>query len=185
MALYYKLNLKTKNVKDFLTDSAERMIKHNLESPDSNILTMVNNNTFPWYSFITTPIENINEVIQNMIDINTNEVMLNYIYKYLDKTLLEDVKDEIIDLLKNRNLLQQFILHLQKEFDRDTLSTVVLVQLNKKRKQASTEAISSPKKKKAKEESEKTEEMDEPEEESDEEYQQKKKHKHKKHKRSK
>ena len=175
IANHYELDKNNKDVNAFLIDVSEKMIKHNLTLPDSMIQHMINNQAFSWSSFITATID-VNEVIQNIVLINTNEVMLQYIYHYLNKTINEDIKSDILDLLKNRNLLQLFILYLKKEFDKDTLSNVVLVQLNtKKNKIASSEVSASPKKSKSKKSKkyepsseEETEEMTEEDEEYEE-----------------
>jgi hypothetical protein len=126
LANFLKLNQEYDNVKNFLMINIERFINHYLDNPNSELSLLMNDYDVD-FSFVTVNIEKIyNDIIQH----NTNEVMIDYIYKQLKQTLMN--KSKILRLIKNKNLFEIYLQYLRHEINKADLEKAVFVNFNKK-----------------------------------------------------
>ena len=134
--LLKELNLTIDNadLRTFLLYNVEKMINEDVEI--KNVLT---NNEVNWYDIAKEYNEQVNQqLFQLFSQNNTNEELLPYIYNYLDQDLLPKTKLEILQLIKQKNLLQIWLSYLNGEISKDTLSKIVFVDFSELSKQQSS-----------------------------------------------
>lgn len=156
------------NVKKFIEYNVEKYLETQIDDPDSAFNTIKNDINFDYYNFIMNDLS-INDVLGYIEDINKNDDMVDYIYKYLKLPIQN--KDKIVRLLENKNLYNVFINHLQGDITNNELKKMVYFSFeeekkNKRDKEKTTRRNSGERRSKRKlEEKEVIEEEEEEEEE--------------------
>jgi hypothetical protein len=136
-AAYYNLDSNKENVKSFLSYNIEKNIDNKLNSSTDEISTIISNNQTDFYNIIHNKL-NIIPFISELKAYNTNKIMLEYIYNYLDMDITAADETIILKLISNKNLFDIYIQYLKSEISKDNLKTSVLTDMtlkSKKKKQ--------------------------------------------------
>ncbi len=128
------VNIDNTDLRTFLLYHVEKIINENV-----NIKNLINNNEANWYDIAKVSNDQENEqLIQLFLQNNNNEELISYIYNYLDQDLLPKTKQEILLLIKQKNLLQIWLSYLNGEINKETLSKIVFTDFSVLSKQQST-----------------------------------------------
>lgn len=134
LANILELSIDDTDTRLYLVHNIEKIINDNQEI--KNLLQDVNTD---WYAISQ---EYTNQQMQSLYNLfllnNTNELLLSYIYQYLNIELSPVIKDEILKLIKSKQLLQIWVSFLNKEINKDTLSNIVFASYAELSKQQSS-----------------------------------------------
>lgn len=120
------LNPDKPQVKNFLMVNIERIIDQYLNNINSDLSQFVTNNESQFNVLFNEDL-NVNNIYQELLNYNTNEVMLDYIYKQLKVELIN--KNKILKLVKNKNLFDIYLQYLRNEVTKSDLEKAVFVNL--------------------------------------------------------
>ena len=121
------LNLKLDNpdTRSYLIYHVEKLIDQHNE-----IKLAVHDLGINWYQWATVYDDDQNQNLYNLfLQNNTNEALLSYIYHYLEKDLSPQTKMDILQLIRQKQLLPIWLSYLNGEINKDALSNIVLVKL--------------------------------------------------------
>lgn len=158
-----KLDISLGNVKRFLNEVVKKYVDEQIQNSNSEINAMIKNPNTDFYAFLTKDI-NTNDIIKYLSAINSNDVMLDKIYDYLGLKIKN--KDDVLKLLRNKNLYNIFLSHLQHQISKDELKKQVYFTFEEEKKpRRSSNSKREKEQKKTKKSKEPTEEELEEEEE--------------------
>lgn len=116
------LNIGLNTVKNFISKNVGDYLVNQINDRKSAFNDIKNNVAFDYYQFIKEPL-GVGNVIDYIESVNTNEEMIEYIYKDL-KIPLHD-KDKVLKLLKGKKLYDIYISYLQEEITKEELKKLV------------------------------------------------------------
>ena len=121
------LNIKLDNpdTRSYLIHQVDKLIDQHDE-----IKLAVHDIGVDWYQWATVYDDDQNQKLYDLfLQNNTNEELLSFIYHYLEKDLSPQTKMDILQLIRQKQLLPIWLSYLNGEISKDALGNTVLVKL--------------------------------------------------------
>jgi hypothetical protein len=132
LSQFFALNKDKSLVKNFLDTNINRIVNNYLSNKDSDFNMFLQNTEADFYKFMISNID-ISTIVKDIINYNTNDVMIDYIYNQLKIPLIN--KQKILKFVKNKNLFDIYLSYLRSEITKVDLEKAIFVNLNKEEKE--------------------------------------------------